>query len=447
MHSLKRYGMRGIRKSTFLTNKVLSKTLKFSLRVENKATRILDGTDFGVRLNETIPLEKIYYNNLNYITPLNPALPKVGQRPSVVLLLPSLQSGSFYGGTATALFVAARLAEKKSRPLRIVQTLVTGHARELSSFLAKEGIQVSPKDITVTSVADRAYNIYGYMPMHPDDIFIASAWWDAYLLNQLPLNKKFIYLVQDFEPIFYNNGDSYVLAESTYKMDSFIPLCNTRLMYDFMRDRRYPAFDEESASYFEPAVSRIKTGVTSKDAEEKRRLFLYGRPSVHRNLFFTALNAVDYCFKADLLDRSHWELFTAGQDNLPDIKLGSGMVIKNLGKMPMEEYVRFSKTVDVAVSPMMAPHPNYPTLEFASIGAAVVTTRYANKHQLDNYSKNIVMSDIGVESLAGAIKVAADISHKDREKNLTENNIPHSWADSLDDVLERIDGYLTKAKD
>lgn len=437
MQKGKRFAIKAIRKTSHVGNKALRKTLHLSTRVENKATRILDGTDFSIKLEETVPLEKVYYDSLRYILPINPALPKVGQKPSVVLLLPSLKSSSFFGGTATALVVAAKLAVLKKMPLRIVQTLENGHGEpeKLAQFLEDDGVHIAASDITIVSVAERAYNVYGYLPMTPDDIFVASAWWDAYLLNQLPLKNKFIYLVQDFEPIFYNNSDMYVLAESTYKMNSYIPLCNTKLMYDFMRDRSYPAFLKDSAGYFEPAVSRASTGLCNKKKPgEKRRIFLYGRPNVHRNLFFSALSAIDYAFKADFLDKNGWEVYMAGQDNLPNLKLTSGVAVKNLGKMDMKDYIEFSKTIDIAVSPMMAPHPNYPTLEFASIGSMVVTTKYANKVDLSGYSPNIVMADIDAESMAGAINHAAkQLEKAGREKQAC--SLPADWHQSLDKPL------------
>jgi hypothetical protein len=437
MAKIKRIAIRGIRKSAHISNKVLHKTLHLTTRVENKATRLIDGTDFSVKMHDVAPLEKIYYNSLNYITPINPALPVVGQKASVVLLLPTLDGKSFYGGTATALVVAAKAAMALDRPLRIVQTLKTGEAKELSKFFAREGVSFSDDRITVMSVADRAYNVYGYLPMHPDDLFMASAWWDAYLINQLPLTRKFIYLVQDFEPIFYNNSDMYVLAESTYKMDSYVPLCNTQLMYDFMRKRKYGAFMSDDAGFFEPAVSRLASGaVAAKKKGQKKRLFLYGRPDVHRNLFFSALNAIDFSLKAGFLKADEWELYMAGQDSLPDVKLSAGAVISNKGKMTMEDYVAFSKTIDLAVSPMMAPHPNYPTLEFSSIGTKVVTTRYANKTDLSAYSRDIFMADIDAESMAGAINAAVQAIATGVSPD-PKSIIPKSWDASLEKPLSK----------
>lgn len=439
MSKAKRFAFKAARKSAHITNKALHKTLHFTTRVENKAGRILEGSDLSHQSSTTIPLEKAYYGALKYITPLNPALPVVGQKASIVLLLPTLDGKSFYGGTATALIVAGRAAELQRRPLRIVQTLKTGQAKDLSIFFKEYGITLSEEDISIVSVADRAYNVYGYLPMHPEDIYVASAWWDAYLLNQLPLTRKYIYLIQDFEPIFYNNSDSYVLAESTYKTDGFVPFCNTKLMYDFMKDRNYPVFQKSTARWFEPAVSRVASGKkVIKTSGERKSLFLYGRPDVHRNLFFTALNALDYSFKSGFLKNGEWDLFMAGQDGLPNIKLSAGPEITNLGKMSMDDYIAFSKTVDVAISPMMAPHPNYPTLEFASIGSTVVTTRYANKTDLSKYSNNIVLSDIDAESMAGAINIAANKSAEDIEKDFQQTTINENWANALDEQLQEI---------
>lgn len=438
----KEFGIRVIRKTSHIGSRVLDRALNFSNRVENKATRILDGTDYSIRINSTEPLEKFYYSKIPFILPINPALPKVGQQPSIVLLIPSLDSGSFYGGAATALVVAAKIALKMNRSLHIVQTTKTGAPSGLQQFFDREEVIIDvDKSVSVSSVVGRAYNVYGYLPMCPDDIFVASAWWDAHVLHDLPMNHKFIYLIQDFEPIFYNNSDQYILAEATYKKPGFVPVCNTKLMYDFMMQRSYPCFNEKDAFFFEPAVSRaVSKKSMKKKVGEKKVLFLYGRPNVHRNLFFTALNALDYAFKAGFLNQEEWSLFMAGDDRLPDIKLTSGPTIQNKGKMSMEKYVTFSATVDLAISPMMAPHPNYPTLELSSMGAQVVTTRYSNKTNLSNYSSNIVMCDIELESMAGAINEAVKRVHA-KEKSgdrAKESSLPLNWSGALDSTLDRI---------
>lgn len=434
---MKKFVIRSARKSAHIGTKALHKALNITTRVEDKATRILTGVDTTIRVQDSVPIEKLLYHYMPGVTPLNPAMPAVGSTPSVTLLIPSLDNKSFYGGTATAIIIAAKLALKTNRQLRIFETTKPGTKAPLTPLFKRYGIPMNADDVSLTDVSGRTHNIYGYIPMHADDIFVASAWWDAKVIQDLPRAKKFLYLIQDFEPIFYENSDRYVMAESTYKRDDFVPLCNTKLMFDFMSDRHYPAMRD--GLWFEPAAGLPDVDINSIDSKgRKKKLFFYGRPNVSRNLFHIGLKGLDHVFSEGMLDGNDWELYMAGQDNIADIRLSSGYMIKNLGKMTMDEYVSFTRTVDVAVSLMMAPHPNYPTLEFASIGAGVVTTKYANKQDLGNYSKNIFTSDIAEDSIAGAIKKAGMLSDETRRKNTRAATIGHDWDAALDPSIDKI---------
>ncbi|MBB5887675.1 hypothetical protein [Lactovum miscens] len=427
----KEFFIRAVRKSSSILTRALRKGANVTNRVENKTNRILMGTDPSIKLNKAVPFQKIYYEGLSLVTPLNPAMPAIGSKPSVTLLIPSLDNSSFFGGAATALIVAAKFALKMGRQLRIVQTVKTGDSVDLEAHFHSEGINIKNDQIKVISVAERKFDILAYIPMHKEDLFIVSAWWDAYLVNKLPVDK-FVYLVQDFEPAFYNNSDQYVLAEGTYQSSKIIPLCNTKLMYDFMLERQYPEIVKDNAYFFEPAVSRLASGkLIHKEHGVKQRIFLYGRQNVSRNLFFTAIEALNIALNKGYITGENFEFYMAGQEGLPDIILESGVRIQNVGKMSMGDYIQFSKTIDIAISPMMAPHPNYPTLEFASIGSAVVTTKYSNKQSLGTYSKNIFMSDTDAESMAEMIKLAAEKKYDEKLRDLEDNVILSDWDDSL----------------
>jgi len=399
---------RGIRKGAHISRRVLAKGAHFSGRVEGKADRIINGTDRTIQIHDRVLLEKFYADALPEIIPIYPALPKSNRPSNVTLLLPSLQKSSFFGGTATALIFAAKIANSAKASLRIVETLQHGGARseELITFLKASGVELESGSIELVDLTPRTYINYGYLELHPDDIMIASAWWDAHLLDRLPLQRPYIYLIQDYEPIFYNNSDRYVLAENTYRSDHFIPVCNTRLMYDFMCKKGYVSVKKKGV-WFEPAVAP-RTAAPKKSVPGKKRLFLYGRPSVERNLFFMALNCLNRAFDDESINKSEWEVYMAGQDKLPDITLNSGVTVVNKGKMHLAEYYSFLDTVHVAISPMMAPHPNYPTLEFASKGAQVVTTKYDIKTDLSAYSKNIHMCELNPESMERAILLAME---------------------------------------
>lgn len=438
---MKKAAFRAIRKTAYLTRRATNKAANLSGRVENKASKIINGTDPTVQIHKKILQEKVNAEALPEITPIHPAMPLTGRKAAVNLFIPSLQNSSFFGGTATALIVSAKLAVEKNMPLRIAETLKHGNAKpeQLRDFLQASGVEFKLSDITLMSLAGRKYNHYGYIDLHPDDIFLASAWWDAHLLNELPLQKKFIYLIQDFEPIFYNNSDQYVLAEETYRNNSFIPLFNTKLMREFMQKRGYAGIGNDEL-YFEPAVNIGKRigYAPPKSNGQRRKLFIYGRPSVHRNLFYRALYVVDRAFSNRVLVPEDWEVYMAGQDKLPDVLLDCGVAVQNLGKLSLDEYYKFAKTIDLGVSLMMAPHPSYPPLELASLGAAIVTTTYSNKQDLSVYSKNIIVTDSSTDNLVKAVGYAAKVPYSDRIENAKNSNIPSDWQLSLQDVIKTI---------
>lgn len=432
MSSKKSAAFRGVRKGAHLSRRVFSKAANFSGKVEQKADRIIHGTDPTIQIEDTVLFEKIFADALPEIVPIHPSLPLTGRSEAVVLLIPSLQKSSFFGGTATALIFAGMLANERQMPLRIVETLVHGKAKpsELISYFKSNGIDIEPSQLSVINLAGRKYNHYGYLDIHPEDVFIASAWWDAHLLQKLPLLKKFIYLIQDYEPIFYNNSDQYIYSEATYRDESFIPVCNTELMLDFMKSKGYE-YIAQNALFFEPAVG-INRKPIIKNATDKKRLFIYGRPSVHRNLFYSALDAVNHAFGSYALEGSEWEVYMAGQDNIPDILLDGGVTVKNLGKLSMDEYYDFAQTVDVALSLMLAPHPSYPPLELASLGARVVTTSYETKQDLSRYADSILVVKPERDELIQAIVTAAKPAPQSKQA------IGSNWATSLTPIIKKV---------
>lgn len=435
---------RGVRKTAHISRRLFSKAAHVSGRVEQKVDRIIKGTDSTIKLHNKVLFEKVYSEALPEITPIYPALPLAGRMPAVTILVPSLQKSSFFGGIATALILAGKLSADKGLPLRIVETIKHGNAQveQLVDFFESNNIGLGANKIKLIDLSPRTYNNYGYLDIHPDDIYIASAWWDAYILDRLPLLRPYVYLIQDYEPIFYNNSDRSVLAESTYHSEKFIPVCNTNLMRDFMSQKGYKHISK-SALYFEPAVNISNKSNPRPRTTDKRRLFLYGRPSVDRNLFYLALSCLDELFIEQSLDINDWELYMAGQDSLTDIVLETGIVIHNLGKMSLPDYYDFVGTVDIAFSPMLAPHPNYPTLEFASSGVSVVTTTYETKQDLSSYSKNIIIAPADPKSLKIALVKAAGMSAAEKQENAKNSSIGSDWHSALESVVRDLAARLT----
>jgi hypothetical protein len=248
--------LRALRKASHISRKATTKGSHFFGRVENKATRIIVDKTGAMDGGESIGFDDFVFKSFPQITPVHPALP-----------------------------------------------------------LINNGIDIAPSRFSTVNLSNRTPYNYAYLPLHEDDVVVVSAWWDAHVASKLPLSKKYLYLIQDYEPIFYNNGDAQQFAESTYHNDNFIPLCNTKLMKDFFNAGKYK-YIHENANYFEPAVGKENTANVKKNG--KKKMFLYGRPSVHRNMFFSALKAIDKAFSDERLNVQDWEIYCAGQGNVPN---------------------------------------------------------------------------------------------------------------------------------
>ena len=436
--SAKVTSLRLLRKASHISGKVAHKGGHFMQKVENRTTRLITEATGSPLAEPSIPVDACFYDAFPQLTPVYPVLPELGQKPSVTVFA-FLDPKGFYGGIATLLCVAATLANKLGYDFRVAQT--TGFSKDTNvlDFLASNGIIIEAKRFSTVDLSKRSLHNFGYLPLHPEDIVVVSAWWDAHIASQLPLKKKFLYLIQDFEPIFYNNSDSYILADQTYRTDDFLPICNTRILRTYFEKNGYD-YIAKNATYFEPAPAPkiVSSAGKKKPGKAKRRLFLYGRPHVHRNLFYSAIKALDIALADERVDASEWELFCAGSATVPSIKLHSGNIIKNLGKMDLDQYYEWAADVDIAVAPMQAPHPNYPTLELAALGAMVVTTKWETKQDLNTYSPNILMADLTIESMAAKIVQAITTDEQTKAAGLSITNIGSDWPTALDKPLTEL---------
>ena len=392
---------------------------------------------------KTVGVEDLFYQKFPHLVPILPSLPHINMERRINLMTLSLNGKHIFGGIATSLIFAMNLSSKMNIKLRIVCTDVPGTLENLSEFLERYNIKFDLNNVELFNAAPRSVYNPVHLEVRKDDIFIATTWWSAYLTDQLQPNSKFIYFVQDYEPIFSANGDEQVLANATYLLkDRFIPVVNTKILHDYYVQNNYEEFSKHNL-YFEPAFSDsiFTPRLLSKDDDAKKILFFYARPSVARNLFYLGLNSIKKAFDDGVLDSKRWEVYFAGAEN-HEIEISRNFVAKNLGKMDIQDYGKFANKVDLAISLMMAPHPSYPPLEMAISGSRVVSTQYQNKTNLTNYSKNILLADYSVESIVDRIKLAMDISEVERVENLKSSKILNDWNKAFEDVIQKIQKYF-----
>lgn len=380
-------------------------------------------------------VEDKLYERFPNIFPLIPLIPAQRKSGTLNLLVPHVHLRGVFGGIATALIFALYLRDKFKMPLRIICTDGPGDKTALTTFLDEYSLNFNVDNIDFIESAGRNSANKTFLEVHPLDIFIATAWWTAYLAKSLQPHRKFIYLVQDYEPIFYPNGDEKRLANETYLLDgSFIPVVNTKLLFEYFSTYTFKNFQD--SLYFEPALDK-KIFYPRPKNNTKKKLFFYARTHATRNLYYLGMSAIYKAFREKILDQNSWEVYLAG-DELQEVKILSNFSAISLGKMKLKEYAEFARTVDLAISLMESPHPSYPPLELAASGAVVITNKYLTKDDLSRYSKNILLADINEESIVDQIKKYLRMEDKEIAGNLKTNKFLHSWHESFSSVSKEI---------
>jgi O-antigen biosynthesis protein len=210
---------------------------------------------------------------------------------------------------------------------------------------------------------------------------VATAWWTAHRAHwtseKLALNdRRFVYLVQDYEPSFYGGSDVQALASWTYRMPC-LPVVNCTTLAAHLR--RLTLLPVDDALVLAPQVDidvlAARPRMTSMDGP--LRVLAYGRPSVPRNLFETAIRGLALWVSQRSSDRSV-EIVTAGEAH-GEVDLGRGVVVRSLGQLAWDRYLDELALSHIGLSLMLSPHPSYPPLEMAAAGLVVVTNHFGDK--------------------------------------------------------------------
>ncbi|QSF44671.1 rhamnosyltransferase WsaF family glycosyltransferase [Paenibacillus tianjinensis] len=367
--------------------------------------------------NKTI--KKAYQSTVNSylnthigeITPFNARISENSER-RINLLVPSINQEHLFGGISTALHFFDRfyeLDEKAAR--RIITTDASPGNEDLNKF-GDYTVVSSEEDSRIESQIVPFNDRYNKtLPIGKEDVFIATSWWTAYFAqrivrwqaeayNQMP--KKVIYFIQDFEPGFYSWSSQYSLALSTYLYKGEqLAVFNSSLLKEFFNNHGFK-FSEEYC--FEPKLNAsLKQHLAPfEQLNKKKKILLYGRPSVARNAFTVIIEALRnwVWIQPDSLE---WEIVSAGEQH-NDIDVGNGVIIKSRGKMSLEDYANELKESAIGISLMISPHPSYPPLEMAHFGMLVLTNSYENK-DLSNLHDNIrSIDDISPDILAAKLQ-------------------------------------------
>lgn len=373
----------------------------------------------------------------------------LANQPRLNVLLPSLAMKSMSGGPNTALSIVGRLAAM-GVPVRLVSTDLPPDASTKSLRKHVQDLADSRDDTLNLEVVD-ASGHDRRLTIGENDVFMATAWWTAqmtkYAVRQTR-HSKFVYLIQDYEPLLHPASSTQALAEETYALDH-IPVINTSLLHDFLRGRKIGKYSSDEfaskALVFEPAVDTRRFFPEQRVAPGgKRRLLFYARPTGGwRNLFELGVAALQKLIADGSIRSDEWEFWGMGEKFAP-LDLGKDCLLMPAPWLDLDGYAQQMRQADVLLSLMLSPHPSYPPLEMAACGRPVVTTIYENKtaERLAEISPNIIGVPATIEAIADGLLRAMQRAPSRTPNRLERLRFPSTWSESLSSVVPRLHEVL-----
>jgi O-antigen biosynthesis protein len=365
------------------------------------------------------------------------------------LLLPSINREHFFGGAYTALKLFDEITKKVTADcrIRLIITNASPNKEALEKFrryqlLSADEDNDAEKQLIVLNNYEKQ-NVF----VTKNDKFIASAWWTAYrsqhiIEQQIKLYGqnyyKMVYIIQDYEPGFYNWSSYFALAESTYQSKiPTIAVFNSSLLKDFFNERSYVFFKDY---FFEPKFNEyLKQCIDRNNGQRKKKIIIYGRPSVDRNCFPLIIEALREWVLLQPIP-GDWQLTSVGETH-PAIDLGNGIILKSVGKLSLQEYAHLLSESAIGVSFMVSPHPSYPPLEMAHSGLLTLTNSYANKN-LSKFHENVTsLQMLSPNAIAEALLILTNRFVTDSTVGLRGKSYMPHYTDSsyqfpfLDDLI------------
>jgi hypothetical protein len=367
--------------------------------------------------------------------------------PSLTVLVPTLNPSEIFAGIATAVDIGLGLAQR-GIPVRFVATDLP-----VSSAAASRGFLLRRMKSGASSSAGAHISVHcgqtqETIPAHADDLYLATAWWTAHGAEKLirrhgMTQPRFYYLIQDFEPNFYPWGPEFADACASYTFD-FEPIFNTALLRDFFADQGFDFATPDSLA-FRPSidVTRYAEAPRTAGGEGPRRLALYGRPEVARNMYGTAVEALARFVTERNLGPADVKIVSIGLPH-PPLSLPNGLTLESLGKLPWEDYPGYLAGSDLGLSLMYSPHPSHPPIEMAASGMRVVTNGFGPK-DLSRLSKAILSAEPEARAIADALSRAWDMPPvTDDERRIDLATLGASMDETIDRLAANIAPLLRR---
>ncbi|HTU98143.1 MAG TPA: glycosyltransferase [Solirubrobacteraceae bacterium] len=371
----------------------------------------------------------------------------------VNLLIPTIDLDHFFGGYIAKFNLAHRLVAAGLR-VRVVTVdpvggLPRSWRRTIEAYSGLDG------------VFDRLEVVFGReqapLEVNPRDGFIATTWWTAHIAQAAmrtlaessaggPDERRFLYLIQEYEPFTFPMGTYAALAQESYAAGPHFGLFSSELLREYFHRHAIGVFadgqdgDASSASFQNAITAVPPPEAHDLAARRSRRLLFYARPEPHaaRNLFELGVLALGRALERGTLP-ADWELNGIGSlAAQTSVALGEGAALRLLPRTGQDAYAQLLRDHDVGLALMYTPHPSLVPIEMASAGMLTVTNTFENKtsEALAAISDNLLAGPPAIDAIAEAIGQAV-AGAGDAERRVRGSAVAWSrdWDSSFDEAL------------
>jgi hypothetical protein len=247
-----------------------------------------------------------------------------------------------------------------------------------------------------------------------DDIAVASVWYSAYFAEKIRVAcdaRRFLYLVQDYEPAFHPHNSIFALGHASYGLPAIPFFSTASLRRDFEARGLYPGTEWEDWCYFDNACSPapdVAAALQARRMTIQRCFVFYSRPAVDRNMFELGALAIVEAFRQGVFDNGrNWKFFGMGIGSV-EIYLDAKTKLVQMPRMSLDDYSKALSGFDVGLSLMASAHPSMTPMDLAGSGVPVVTNSFGVKQPdyFEAISSNIVCAEPSLQGLVDGIRAA-----------------------------------------
>ena len=270
------------------------------------------------------PLEDVVLGDYDMIV-------DTGLLPRLSLIMPSIEAAWAFGGVTTGIDIFLELCRRTGAEARII---TEGTADK--GVVERRALPFGLNPELLENVGSRRERTK--IPVRSSDIFITYNWWGTLNIRSLldgqveafgGNSRPFLYLIQEYEPHFYDFSSTHMLARLAF--DQGRPcwgLINSSQLHDFFKAQGHML---DRTFVFEPKISEaLRPALAKGQVAKAKRILVYGRQSIPRNCF-PAVERGLRIWAERYPQFGDWEVVSAGLAHSP-IPISANRALRSLGE-------------------------------------------------------------------------------------------------------------------